>query len=112
MNKAQETSREKQRYERLQARLESLPWIVNGSVMKIAPRSPNANTTYTWTRKIKAKTVTVALSKQQYVAFGKAIEANRKVEKALKEMRELSERTLLASLPGVQRKPRSKATKT
>ena len=108
MSELQHTSREKQRYERLQARLQSLPWILNGSVMKIAPRSPNANTTYTWTRKIKAKTVTVALSKQQYMAFRKAIEANRKVEKALKEMRQLSERTLLASLPGVQRKPRSR----
>jgi len=111
MNEVQNLSREKQRYERLQARLQSLPWIVNGSVMKIAPRSPHANTTYAWTRKIKAKTVTVALSKQQYLAFRKAIEANRKLEKDLKEMRELSERTLLTSLPGVRRKPRSKAHK-
>ena len=44
MKKAQETSGEKPRYERLQARLESLPWIVNSSVMKIAPQSSNANT--------------------------------------------------------------------
>ena len=80
--------------------------------MKIAPRPPNANTTYTWTRKIKAKTVTVALSKQQYLAFRKAIEANRNVEKALKDLRTLSERTLLASLPGVQRRPRSQSSKT
>ena len=113
MNNEQAISKAKQRYERLQVRLEGLPWILNGSVMQIAPRteSPNAKTTYTWTRKIKAKTVTVSLSKQQYLAFRKAIEAHRKVERTLQEMREISERTLLASLPGVKRRTGSKSSK-
>ena len=77
--------------------------------MKIAPRSysPNAHTTYTWTRKINAKTVTLALSKEQYRAFREAIEANRRVEKTLTQMRKLSEKVLLETLPGVKRKPRS-----
>ena len=77
--------------------------------MKISPRSDssNAHTTYTWTRKINAKTVTVALSKEQYQAFRKAIEANRRLEKTLREMRKLSEKVLLGTLPGVKRRPRS-----
>jgi hypothetical protein len=97
------------KYRELQSELLELPWLVNGSVMKIAPRSdsPKAHTTYTWTRKINAKTVTVALSKDQYRAFRQAIEANRRVEKALKQMRKLSEKVLLETLPGVKRKPRA-----
>jgi hypothetical protein len=93
----------------LQSQLHELPWLLNGSVMKIAPRSdsPNAHTTYTWTRKINAKTVTVALSKEQYRAFRQAFEANRKLEKTLKEMRKLSEKVLLETLADVKRKPRS-----
>lgn len=101
-------------YEKLRMTLHDQPWLLQGSVMKIAPRStsPNANTTYTWTRKVQGKTVNVALSKEQYHAFKKAIEANRRLEKTLKKMRQLSEQELLNSLPGVQRKPRSKSKKT
>jgi hypothetical protein len=107
MKKTPDSNRAK-KYKEFQERLHELPWLVNGSVMKIAPRSdsPTARTTYTWTRKIKAKTVTVALSKEQYLAFRKAIEANRRVEKTLTQMRKLSERVLLESLPGVKKKPR------
>ena len=101
-----------QKYEKLQHQLQGLSWILNGSVMKIAPRSESGNTTYTWTRKIRAKTVTVALSREQYDAFRKAIEANRRLEKTLKKMRALSEKALLGTLPGVQKKPRKKETKT
>jgi hypothetical protein len=103
----------KDRYQQLQSLLRRLPWILNGSVMKIAPRScsPNANTTYTWTRKVKGKTVTVALSKQQYAAFRHAIKANRQLERTLKQMRQISETVLLDSLPGVRRKPRLPNTK-
>lgn len=110
MAKTQKDSREERVYKELQSDLEELGWILNGSVMKIAPRSDSvhAKTTYTWTRKIRAKTVTVALSKQQYLAFRKAIETNRKVEATLKQMRDLSEEVLLNSLPGVKRKPRIK----
>jgi hypothetical protein len=99
-------------YSALQSALHELPWLLNGSVMKIVPRSnsPNAHTTYTWTRKINAKTVTVALSKEQYRAFREAIEANRRLEKILKQMRKLSEKVLLETLPGVKRKPRSSPT--
>jgi hypothetical protein len=113
MRKMTETT-ERDHYEKLQSQLQEVPWILNGSVMKIAPRtdSPHANTTYTWTRKIKAKTVTVALSKQQYEAFHEAIAANRRAEKALAQMRRHSERVLMNSLPGVKKKPRPKRGET
>jgi len=101
-----------QAYRKLQDQLRGLPWILNGSVMETTPRSPTASTTYIWTRKIRAKTTTLALSREQYDAFKKAIEANRRVENTLKQMRALSEKVLLDSLPGVQKKPRGGQRKT
>ena len=53
---------------------------------------------------MKGKTVTVSISAEQYEGFMKAIEANRRVMKTLKEMRELSVNILLESAPGVKRK--------
>lgn len=94
------------KYSELQTQLNDLQWILKGSVMKIAPRSATGNTTYTWTRKIRAKTVTLSLSYEQYRAVKKAIEANRRVEKTLKAMRKISEKTLMETLPGVQKRPR------
>ena len=97
-----------------QGKLASLPWIVQGSVVEIAPPpgAPRAKPRYIWTRKVNQKTVTVSLSKQQYKAFTKAIEANRKVEKTPKELRAISQIALLESLPGVQKRRRSKKATT
>jgi hypothetical protein len=66
--------------------------------------SPAGNTTYTWTRKVRAKTVTVALSRGQSAAFRQAIEANRRIKEALSRLREVSQTALLAAAPGVTRR--------
>ncbi len=70
--------------------------LLQGTVNVLAPKSPDGKTRYTWTRKVKAKTVTVALSEKQAKAFRKAIEANRHVETALSLLRETSMAVLLA----------------
>jgi hypothetical protein len=80
------------------------PWLVQGSVNTIAPKSPAARVTYTWTRKVRAKTVTVALSPQQSVAFRQAVEANRSIEVALNRLRQVSQAALLAEVPGVTKR--------
>jgi hypothetical protein len=80
------------------------PWLVHGSVNVVDPKSPAANVTYTWTRKVRAKTVTVALSAEQAAAFRSAIEANRQIEAVLSHLRELSQAALLAELPGVPKR--------
>lgn len=103
-------------YRRLAQVVNAQPWLVHGSVNVIAPRSPGARVTYTWTRKIRAKTVTVALSATQAQAFRAAIAANRCLEQALSHLREVSQAALLDGLPGVSRRsanpPRKQATKT
>lgn len=80
------------------------PWLVQGSVNVVAPKSPAASVTYTWTRKVRAKTVTVALSRQQSVVFRKAVEANRSIEVALNRLRQVSQAALLAEVPGVTKR--------
>ena len=80
------------------------PWLVQGSVNVVAPKSPTARVTYTWTRKVRAKTVTVALSREQSVAFRQAIDANRQLEATLSRLRELSRTALLAAVPGVPKR--------
>jgi len=57
--------------------------------------------TYTWTRKVQAKTITVALSQKQAVAFRRAISANRQIEEALSRLRQVSQAALLTEVPGV-----------
>jgi len=97
-------------FDKHQSKLSDIPWIVQGSVVVIAPPpgAPRAKPRYIWTRKVNQKTVTVSLSKQQYKAFMKAIDSNRKVEKTLRDLRTVSQNVLLESLPGVQKRKRAK----
>jgi hypothetical protein len=61
---------------------------------------------YSWTCKRKAKTQTVALSKQQARAFRKAIANNRKLKNIVVQMRQISLHILNATTHGVKkRKP-------
>jgi len=102
------------RYEALQTKLQNLPWILQGSVIETPPppESTAARATYMWTRKVHGKTVTVALSPQQFKAFRRAINANRHLEQTLKSMRQLSQTALSGSLPGPKRIQRKKRGKT
>jgi hypothetical protein len=88
------------KYDHLKSQLLELKWISQGSVM---PQPPNA---WRWTRKVKAKTVTVALSQQQALLYKEAIADHRKLELILRKMRDLSQQVLMKSVPGVCRRPR------
>jgi hypothetical protein len=87
------------------------PWLAQGTINMLAPKTPSANVTYTWTRKVRAKTVTVALSRQQSAAFRQAITANRRIEEALAHLRKVSQAALFTTLPGVTKR-RSDVPKT
>jgi len=91
-------------YRALDRAVRRQPWLVQGSVNVVAPKSPAASLTYTWTRKVRAKTVTVALSPVQAIAFRRAIKANRQIEAVLARLRELSQTALLADVPGVTKR--------
>jgi hypothetical protein len=95
-----------QRYEQLKNELLELGWISQGSLMR---QLPNA---WRWTYKVKTKTVTVALYKEQAELYQKAITNHRKLEKLLRQMRELSQQVLLGSAPGVRKRARRKHPKS
>ena len=88
-------------YQELQKQLRSLSLLAQGSVFAIEPPpdAPRANTHYKWTRKVRAKTVSVTLSSEQYEALKSAIAANRRVEKILARMRQISQDAILKALP-------------
>jgi hypothetical protein len=86
------------RFERCRHALSTLEWLTEGSVGENHPGS------WRWTRKVKAKTVTVALSSAQAAAFRQAIDNHRRLEKLVKEMRALSQAFLLDSIVGPPRR--------
>ena len=101
------TSRQKE-YARLRAQLAHIGCISEGYVQNRGPGAGGA--CYPWTRKVKGKTVCVALSKEQYEWLKQAIANWRTVQKTLRQMQRLSREELFKSLPGPKR--RKKLSKT
>ena len=91
-----------QQFEQCKAQVLQLSWFTQGSVFETQEH------TWRWTRKVKAKTVTVALSAQQAQLFQQAIAQHRKLEELLEKMRAISQKILLGSVPGPPRRKRSK----
>jgi hypothetical protein len=91
-------------YVRLRARLAKVGWISQGYAQD---RGPGAGgPCYQWTRKVKAKTVSVALSQEQYEALAAAIENWRELKQILQEMQALSRQVIFETLPNPPRRKR------
>lgn len=91
-------------YERLRARLGQLGWISHGYAQD---RGPGAGgPCYQWTRKVKGKTVSVALSSEQYEALQQAITNWREAQDILKRMQVLSREVIFGTLPSPPRRKR------
>jgi hypothetical protein len=89
-------------YRRLQRQLARVGWISHGYVQD---RGPGAGgPCYQWTRKEKKKTVSVALSKEQYQAMQAAIENWRKVRQTLARMEQISRLVIFRTLPDTRRR--------
>jgi len=90
------------RYQRLARRLASVGWISEGYVQD---RGPGAGgPCYQWTRKVKGKTVSVALSQEQFAWLKQAITNWRTMQKTLKEMQRLSREELFQTIQGPKRR--------
>jgi cyclopropane fatty-acyl-phospholipid synthase-like methyltransferase len=99
-----ESAKVEARYGALRARLGKLGWISHGYAQD---RGAGAGgPCYQWTRKVKAKTVSVALSKEQYEALKTAIENWREAQAILKEMQALSRQVIFETLPEPPRRKR------
>ena len=91
-----------QQYARLRAQLAGIGWISEGYVQDRGPGAGGA--CYPWTRKVKGKTVCVALSKEQYEWLKQAIANWRALQKNLRQMQRLSREELFDSIPGPRRR--------
>jgi hypothetical protein len=89
-------------YARLCAQLAGTGWISEGSVQDRG--ASGGSPCYAWTRKVKGKTVCVALSKEQYEWLKQAIANWRTVQKTLRQMQRLSREELFAAIPGPKRR--------
>jgi hypothetical protein len=91
-------------YDRLRGQLARLGWISQGYVQD---RGPGAGgPCYQWTRKVKAKTVSVALSREQYEALKAAIANWREAQEILQRTQVLSREIIFGTLPNPPRRKR------
>ncbi|MEI6780511.1 MAG: DUF6788 family protein [Verrucomicrobiota bacterium] len=102
-NKSVSSARQEE-YARLCAQLAQTGWISEGSVQD--RRASGGSPSYPWTRKVKGKTVGVALSKEQYDWLKQAIANWRAVQQILRQMQRLSRAELFESLPQPKRRKR------
>lgn len=94
-------------YGQLLARLSKTGWVSHGYAQD---RGPGAGgPCYQWSRKVRGKTVSVALSKEQYEWMKQSIANWRNVQAVLKRMEQISRMIMIATLPDAnRRKPLSK----
>jgi hypothetical protein len=91
-------------YTQLQKRLSQPGWISEGYAQN---RGPGAGgPCYQWTRKVRGKTVSVALSREQFEWLEQAIANWRQLQDTLKQMQRLSRQVLFATLPNPKRRKR------
>ena len=91
-------------YATLRKRLAQVGWISQGYVQN---RGPGAGgPCYQWTRKVKGKTVSVALSKEQFQALQQAIMNWRELQDILNRMQVLSRSMIFGTLPDTRRRKR------
>lgn len=89
-------------YRRLQQSLGRSGWLSHGYVQD---REPGAGgPCYQWTRKVSKKTVSGALSKEQYVWMKAAIGNWRYVQETLKRMEQISRTVLFQTVPEPSRR--------
>ena len=94
----------KAQYARLRKPWRDIGWISEGYVQN---RGPGAGgPCYQWTRKVRGKTLSVALSREQYEWLREAIANWRQLQDALKKMQRLSRQVLFATIPNPKRRKR------
>lgn len=92
-------------YDRLRHRLARIGYISQGSVLERS-LATSGRSGYQWTRKVAQKTVTVSLSRSQFVALRQAVSNERRLWKTLQRMETISRQILFASNPDTQRRKR------
>ena len=95
-------------FEQLREQLLGGGYVSQGSVQTRTGRS-GGRAGYQWTRKVAAKTVTVALTQQEYEQLGQAIKNYRELRKILALMEQVSRKIIFQSSPHPGRRKRLSA---
>src|SRR2546423_5111535 len=90
-------------YLRLQARLAQSGWVALGSLIE-RTKPGQGGPRYQWSRRVEGKTITVALSAEQFQWLKKAIANQRKVWKLLDQMQKRTLQYLWKNLPDPRRR--------
>lgn len=92
-------------YRRLRQNLARIGYISQGSVQQRSVAA-SGRSGYQWTRKVAQKTVSVALSQEQFEAMQEAVSNERKLWKIIQEMERVSRRIIFASASDTRRRKR------
>jgi hypothetical protein len=92
-------------YQQLRHRLSQIGYLSQGSVQDRTARK-GGGAGYQWTRKVAQKTVTVALTRDQFEALKQAVENYRKVRRYLRDMERLSRQIIFQKHPHHTRRKR------
>ena len=90
-------------YNQLRQRLAQIGYISEGSVTDRSQLHP-PRSGYQWTRKVAGKTITVALSAQQFQSLKQAIENERDLWKIIRQMEAISRQILFQIAPDTRRR--------
>lgn len=97
-------------YRRLQTRLGQCGWMALGSLVE-RTKPGQGGPRYQWSRRVGGKTITVALSAEQFGWLKRAIANQRRAWEFLAQMHKLTLRYMWKNVPGIhRRKPLSKKT--
>ena len=97
-------------YRRCQDQLSTLGWLALGSLIE-RNKPGQGGPRYQWSRRVKGKTITVALSAEQFRWLRPAIANQRKARKILARMQQLTLQQMWKTLPQApRRKPLSQKT--
>jgi len=92
-------------YQRLRAKLGQTGWIALGTLIERG-RPGQGGPRYQWSRRAGGKTVTVALSAEQFAWMKKAVANQRKVWATLLRMQQMTAEFMLENLPHPPRRKR------
>jgi hypothetical protein len=92
-------------YQRLRRKLSNIGWIALGSLVE-RDKPGQGGPRYQWSRRVGPKTVTVALSAEQFSWLKQAIRNQREVWDILMQLQQLSAEHALQNLPGPPRRKR------
>lgn len=92
-------------YQRLRTRLGKVGWVALGSLVERG-QPGQGGPRYQWSRRVKGKTVTVALSKEQFDWLQQAIKNQRDAWDLLAQMHQLTLEHMWQHLPSTSRRKR------